>query len=107
MAYLIGNRPTNMADIPRKFSNPRFIDQEVKKICSQSTTARIICQENRLTEVLQHDRIIHNIKNSILILVTEYYPARICGIIAASGNFLNCNYMQIGSALFVMSTIDQ
>ncbi|GBO46986.1 hypothetical protein AVEN_36258-1 [Araneus ventricosus] len=31
----------------------------------------------------------------------------ICGIIAASGNILNCNYMQIGSALFVMSPIDQ
>ncbi|GBM64472.1 hypothetical protein AVEN_194231-1 [Araneus ventricosus] len=31
----------------------------------------------------------------------------VCGIIAASGNILNCNYMQIGFALFVMSPIDQ
>ncbi|GBN43450.1 hypothetical protein AVEN_243420-1 [Araneus ventricosus] len=30
-----------------------------------------------------------------------------CDIIAASGNILNCNYMQIGSALFVMSPIYQ
>ncbi|GBM25614.1 hypothetical protein AVEN_82736-1 [Araneus ventricosus] len=30
-----------------------------------------------------------------------------CGIIAASGKILNCDFMQIGSALFVMSPIDQ
>ncbi|GBL59146.1 hypothetical protein AVEN_255902-1 [Araneus ventricosus] len=35
------------------------------------------------------------------------YLAGYCGIIAAPGNILNCNYMQIGSALFVMSPIEQ
>ncbi|GBL79546.1 hypothetical protein AVEN_18129-1 [Araneus ventricosus] len=33
--------------------------------------------------------------------------ARSCGIIAASGSISSCNCMQIGSALFVMSPINQ